>query len=184
MTHAVRVDCCLTNNAYFVYWRSHSARNEPHCWRWFFNKNPNHFQVVAQPNSRTYDASGGQAASVLASIWFCKHVGQDHFAKFATTTSTNSHKLLKKITKGVWMKNRQLFSVPPNRYGAFGIIFFMIVSGVSSEFIRTSSAYRQYTISYWPFYFAISPLWSYAEIIVRCNQKQNLSRFIRYWRVR
>ena len=40
----------------------------PHRWSWFFNKNPNHFQVIAQPNSRTYDASGGQAASVLASI--------------------------------------------------------------------------------------------------------------------
>ena len=39
MTHEVRVDCCLTNNAYFVYWRRHSARNKPHRWRWFFDKN-------------------------------------------------------------------------------------------------------------------------------------------------
>ena len=84
MTHGVRMDCCLINNAYFVYWRSHSARNEPHPWRWLFDNNPNYFQVVAQPNSRTYDASGGQTASVLASIWFCKDIDQDHFI---TTTS-------------------------------------------------------------------------------------------------
>ena len=90
MTHGVRLDCCLTNNSYFVYWRSHSARNEPHRWRWFFYKNPNHYQVVVQPNSRTYDASGGQAASVLASIWFCKDVGQNYFEKFATTDMPNA----------------------------------------------------------------------------------------------
>ena len=87
MAHGVRENCCLTNNAYFVYWRRHSARNETQRWRCFFDKNPNHFQVVAQPNSRKYNTSGGQAASVFASIWFCKDVGQDHFTKFATTTS-------------------------------------------------------------------------------------------------
>ena len=32
------------------------------------DKNPNYFQVVAQPNSRAYGAAVGQAASVLASI--------------------------------------------------------------------------------------------------------------------
>ena len=69
LTHGVRVHCWLTNNAY---WRSHSAKNEPNRWRWFFDENPDHFRVVAQPNSRTYDASGGQAASVLASISSCK----------------------------------------------------------------------------------------------------------------
>ena len=78
MIHEVRVDCCQTT--YFVYGRSHSARR----WRLFFAKSPNHFQVVAQSNSRT---SHGQASSVIASIWFCKYVDQDHFAKFATTTS-------------------------------------------------------------------------------------------------
>ena len=54
MIHGVRMDCCLANNAYFIYWQNHSARNKPHRWRWFFDKNPNHFQVVAQPNSRTF----------------------------------------------------------------------------------------------------------------------------------
>ena len=49
------------------------------------DKNPNHFRLL--PNLRAYDASDGQAASVLSSIWFCKHVDQNHFAKFATTTS-------------------------------------------------------------------------------------------------
>ena len=44
-------------------------------------------KVVAQLNSRTYNASVGQAASVLASISFCKDVSQDYFAKFATTLS-------------------------------------------------------------------------------------------------
>ena len=30
------------------------------------------FKLLLSPNSRTYDASGGQTASVLALIWFCK----------------------------------------------------------------------------------------------------------------
>ena len=99
---AVRVDCCLTNNAYFVYWRSHSARND---------KNPNHFQVVAQPNSRTYDASGGQTSSVLASIWFCKDLGQDHFVKFATTTSLRCPTL----ENDVWETHLGFLQLKPKR---------------------------------------------------------------------
>ena len=44
------------------------------------------FKLLLSPIHERY-ASGGQAASVLASIWFCKDIGQDHFVKFATTTS-------------------------------------------------------------------------------------------------
>ena len=109
MTHGLLVDCCLNNNAYFVYWRSYSDRNYRHRWRWSFDKNPNHFEVVAQPNLRTYNASGGQTDSVLASIWFCKNVGQDHF--FSTTTSSRCPTL----ENNVWETHLDFLQLKPPR---------------------------------------------------------------------
>ena len=94
MTHGVRVDCCLNSNAYFVYWQSHSARNEPHRWRRFFDKNPNHFQVVAQPNLQTYGTSGSPRSfrkirhndvTEMPNAWECRV--RDTFWLFSTEAS-------------------------------------------------------------------------------------------------
>ena len=80
----------------------------------------NHFQVVAQPYSRQCATCGGQAASVLALIWFCKDLGQHHFAKFATTTSQRCPKL----ENDVWATHLRLQLTQRQQYSRqYGHLF-------------------------------------------------------------
>ena len=71
-----------------------------------FDKNPNYFQVVVQLNSRTYYASGGQAAFVasLLKTPLYVYIWNDHFSLLKLIICVQISNYIESISKFILQK--------------------------------------------------------------------------------